>query len=207
VQNRTLDSFWKVESKPSSPEPKTAEAKPKTESANTTAPKPTAPEKSPDPIKKERKTRVLPPIAPHNLPPSYFVSASYDGREKKAVIKLYEPESGELYFWYDNTGHLPYCLTNLPKEKLEKIDRLIRHEGYDCIKVEDRFDPLLNVHVQVRKIVAKDPLAIGGRPQRHHPRHNLPEDYPKVCDYPVDDRRHKSLGIQNQVLPIIHLRP
>jgi DNA polymerase I len=181
VQNRTLDSFWKVESKPSSPEPKAAEAKAEPASATP----PAVSEKSPEPVKKERKPRSLPPIAPNDLPPSYFVSASYDGREKKAVIKLYEPESGELYFWYDNTGHLPYCLTNLPQEKLEKIDRLIRHEGYDCIKVEDRFDPLLNEPVQVRKIVAKDPLAIGGRPQGTI-RDILPEDYPKVCDYPVE---------------------
>jgi len=185
VQNRTLDSFWKVESKPISPEAKTAEAKQKTESANATPSKPDAPEKLLASIKKERKPRILPPIAPDNLPPSYFVSASYDGRERKAVIKLYEPQSGELYFWYDNTGHLPYCLTNLPKDKLEKIDRLVHHDGYDCIKVEDRFDPLLNEPVQVRKIVAKDPLAIGGRPQGTI-RDILPEDYPKVCDYPVE---------------------
>lgn len=185
VQNRTLDSFWKVESKPSSPEAKTAEAKQKTEIANATTPKPDAQEKVLKPIKKERKPRVLPPIAPNNVLPSYFVSASYDGKERKAVIKLYEPESGELYFWYDNTGHLPYCLTNLPQNKLEKIDRLVHHDGYDCIKVEDRFDPLLNEPVQVRKIVAKDPLAIGGRPQGTI-RDILPEDYPKVCDYPVE---------------------
>ncbi|MCL4430465.1 MAG: hypothetical protein M1167_06905 [Chloroflexi bacterium] len=62
---------------------------------------------------KKRQRQPFPPIAPENLPPSYFVSASYDGRQKKAVIKLYEPQSGQIYFWYDNTGHKPYCLTNL----------------------------------------------------------------------------------------------
>ncbi len=67
--------------------------------------------------RKKRERQPYPPVAPANLPPSYFVSASYDGRLKKAVVKLYEPESGQLYFWYDNTGHLPYCLTSLnPKE-------------------------------------------------------------------------------------------
>src|SRR4030067_887369 len=60
-----------------------------------------------------KKRRAFPPVAPENLPPSYFVSATYDGRHRKAVIKLYEPTSGRIYFWYDNTGHKPYCLTNL----------------------------------------------------------------------------------------------
>ena len=50
-------------------------------------------------VKQKKKPRAFPPVAPQNLPPSYFVSASYDGRQKKAVIKLYEPESGQIYFW------------------------------------------------------------------------------------------------------------
>ena len=70
-------------------------------------------------VKQKRNAQVFPPIAPLNLPPSYFVSASYDGRQKKAVIKLYEPESEQIYFWYDNTGHKPYCLTNLTTQELE----------------------------------------------------------------------------------------
>ncbi len=68
-------------------------------------------------IKQKKKPRIFPPIAPENLPPSYFVSASYDGRQKKVIIKLYEPESGQIYFWYDNTGHKPYCLTNLSQAR------------------------------------------------------------------------------------------
>ncbi len=36
--------------------------------------------------KKERKYRVFPPVAPENLPMSYFVSAGYDGRSRKASL-------------------------------------------------------------------------------------------------------------------------
>ena len=78
-------------------------------------------------ITKERKTRPFPPLAPKNLPPSYFVSATYDGKAKKALIKLYEPVSGQIYFWLDNTGHKPYWLTNLSPIELEKITRLMQH--------------------------------------------------------------------------------
>ena len=135
---------------------------------------------------KKRERQPYPPIAPENLPPSYFVSASYDGRQKKAVVKLYEPESGNIYFWYDNTGHKPYCLTNLTKEELERFDRITNHEGFDSFKVENRFDPLIDRAVQVTKIVAKDPLAIGGRPAGTI-RDIIPEDFPRVFGCKIQD--------------------
>ena len=120
---------------------------------------------------KKRQRQPFPPIAPPNLPPSYFVSASYDGRQKKAVIKLYEPISEQIYFWYDNTGHKPYCLTNLKPYDLNRIERLVHHEGFDSLEVTKKYDPLLNQTVEVTKIIAKDPLAIGGQTPRHHTRH------------------------------------
>jgi DNA polymerase I len=186
VQNRTLDSFFIQETKPVKPQLKPAQAETKPDPQTAASAATTATEKTVSaPAKKERKPRSLPPIAPADLPDSYFVSAAYDGRQQKAVVKLYEPESGELYFWYDNKNHKPYCLTNLPEDKLLKIDRLVHHSGFDCIKTEDLFDPLENRMIQVRKIVAKDPLAIGGRPTGTI-RDILPEDYPKVCDYHVE---------------------
>ena len=186
VQNRTLDSFWKQESKPSQPAPQEAKAELKAEPIAAPVPVPVAEEKAPEIPKKEKKPRAFPPIAPANLPPSYFVSASYDGRQRKAVIKLYEPVSGELYFWYDNTGHQPYCLTNLTIEKLEKFDRVMKHEGFDRCKIEDRFDTLNNENVKVTKILVKDPLAIGGRPAGTI-RDIIPEDHLKVCGCKIED--------------------
>jgi DNA polymerase I len=186
AQNRTLDSFWKQESKPSKLEPQEAKAELKAEPMAAPVPAPVAMEKAPEAAKKEKKPRTFPPIAPANLPPSYFVSASYDGRQRKAVVKLYEPESGEIYFWYDNTGHKPYCLTNLPEEKLKKFDRVTHHEGFDCFESEERFDPLNNENIKVTKIVTKDPLAIGGRPAGTI-RDIIPEDHLKACGCKIED--------------------
>ncbi len=134
--------------------------------------------------KEKKKRRTFPPVAPENLPPSYFVSATYDGRSRKALIKLYEPTSGEIYFWYDNTGHKPYCLTNLTPAQLEKIPRLMNHEGFNLFEREEKFDALLDRNVQVTKIVTDDPLAIGGRPQGTI-RDIIPEDFPQVSDTPI----------------------
>ncbi|HUK84823.1 MAG TPA: 3'-5' exonuclease, partial [Candidatus Acidoferrum sp.] len=156
------------------------------EQAKAEAPAPSTPFIAKAEKNKLKKPRTFPPMAPENLPPSYFVSASYDGRQKKAVIKLYEPESGEIYFWYDNTGHKPYCLTNLTKEKLSKFDRIVNHEGFYAFEKIKKFDPLENKVIDIVKIIAKDPLTIGGRPTGTI-RDIIPEDYPNVCGCRIED--------------------
>ncbi|MBX5320797.1 MAG: DNA-directed DNA polymerase I [Candidatus Bathyarchaeota archaeon] len=132
-------------------------------------------------LEKEKQQRGFPSLAPDNLPPSYFVSATYNGKTGKALIKLYEPVSCRIYFWHDNTGHKPYCYTNLSPLELEKIDRLMNHPGFDHFEIEEKIDPLQDKTVSVTKIVAKDPLAIGGRPKGCI-RDIIPEDFPRVSE-------------------------
>src|SRR3989337_2095724 len=162
MQQRSLDQYAPMQKKPLQEQVK-AEALPTQTVDSGTIPK---------------KRRAFPPVAPENLPPSYFVSATYDGRHRKAVIKLYEPTSGRIYFWYDNTGHKPYCLTNLSLTELKKIPRLMQHEGFDHFETEEKFDALSFKNIKVTKIVTNDPLAIGGKPQGTI-RDIIPEDYPR----------------------------
>ena len=35
-------------------------------------------------------------LAPENLPSSYLLSAGYDGKQEKAFLRLYEPESQQV---------------------------------------------------------------------------------------------------------------
>lgn len=128
----------------------------------------------------------FPPIAPENLPPSYLVSATYDGKEGKVLIKLYEPSSAKIYFWYDNTGHRPYCFTNLSPYELEKIERLMNHPGLSHFEIAEKFDPLSEKPIKVTKVVAKDPLAIGGRPKGCI-RDIIPDDFPKISNVPPEN--------------------
>jgi DNA polymerase I len=131
------------------------------------------------PFKKALEQRKRGFEAPENLPPSYFVSATYIWKIGKAVLKLYEPISKQIYFWYDNSGHRPYCYTNLSPIELEKVDRLIKHPGFDHFEIEEKYNPLLDKTTVVTKIVAKDPLAIGGRPKGCI-RDIIPEEFQKV---------------------------
>jgi DNA polymerase I len=164
LTQKRLDEFSKIET--TTPKKEEAEALPFTKA-----------------LEEERQRRGF--EAPENLPPSYFVSATYDGKSGKAVIKLYEPVSGRIYFWYDNTGHKPYCYTNLSPLELEKIDRLVKHPGFDHFEIEEKYDPLLDRTVTVTRVVAKDPLAIGGRPKGCI-RDVIPEDFPKIVPVPAE---------------------
>jgi len=127
---------------------------------------------------KEMEKKPYHVTAPKDLP-SYFVSATYDGRRGSVLVKLYEPTSEKIVFWHDKSGHKPYLLTNLSPLELEKIDRLKQHKGFDHFELVEKYDPLLDRSVSLTKIVASDPLAIGGRPIGCI-RDIIPEDYPKT---------------------------
>ena len=100
--------------------------------------------------------------APENLPRSYLLSAGYDGDEKKAYVRLYEPESQEIYLWYDNTGHLPYLISKTPEKELRQNTKITTHNGFKHFEEVEKYDALLDGNMIVTKVVAEDPLSIGG---------------------------------------------
>jgi len=136
-----------------------------------TEPSPSAEIKRPEPIRNSQQ------IVPRESPPSFFISATYDGERRSACIKLYEPLSERIQCWYDTRGHKPYCFTNIPQNELEKMVRLVSHPGFDSLETVEKYDALLDRKITVTKILAKDPLAIGGRPKGCI-RDIIPEDYP-----------------------------
>lgn len=95
----------------------------------------------------------------------YLVGASYDGAQKKAYLKLYDPRTATVYRLYDNVGHKPYCYAKEPLNELEKNIKLLSHPGLEKLEVVKKIDPLIDKPIDVVKIVAKDPLDIGGKPK------------------------------------------
>ena len=91
--------------------------------------------------------------------PSMLVSAAYDGVLKLVVLKFYEPESKKLILWHDETGHKPYCYSRLSPEELDFLQ-----ERDDVLKIESvkKYDLIKDEEVELSKIVADNPLAIGG---------------------------------------------
>ena len=88
-----------------------------------------------------------------------LISAAYDGVEKIAVLKFYVPETQKLILWKDETGHKPYCYS-----RLNKTDLSFLNERDDILSIETitRNDMLQDKSTDVSKIIAADPLVIGG---------------------------------------------
>ena len=122
-------------------------------------------EKSPeDQLMAEKKSLEFTPQTPLDFPESYFISIGYDGEKRKAYLKLYESKTNHIHFLYDDTGHMPYCLSTEDVGKLQSNESLTRHTGFDHLEQVEKFDALRDGEVKLTKIVAKDPLSIGGRP-------------------------------------------
>jgi DNA polymerase I len=100
---------------------------------------------------------------PKNLKPCILLSVSYSRKKKAVLCQLYDDESGKIYFWYDNTGHKPYCLTDVSQDEIIKNNHVINHKGFEKIDFVNKYDLLRDRTVRMTKIVAKDPLSIGGR--------------------------------------------
>ena len=105
------------------------------------------------------------PEEPEELGRAFLVDVSYDGGRRCARLKLYDPEEEKIYVWYDKTGHKPYCLTELGPGELEKLGAVMGHPGFDHLEVVEKEDLLRDRRIRVTKVVAKDPLSIGGRPK------------------------------------------
>ena len=45
------------------------------------------------------------------MPYGLLISATY--KNKKAVLKFYDPKSEKIILWEDKTEHKPYCYTKL----------------------------------------------------------------------------------------------
>lgn len=91
-----------------------------------------------------------------------LVSATYDGDKHKAVLKFYDVATDRIWSLDDNTGHMPYCYTKLTRADLNALGFGVGKNGIVGIEEVQKFDFLSESTIEVRKIIATDPLSIGG---------------------------------------------
>ncbi len=92
----------------------------------------------------------------------FLVSADYDPNMKKVFLKFYDPSKEEIYIWHDPFGHHPYCYSKERPEELRKKPEISENERIMDIITEEKIDPITDKKIIVSKIIASDPLAIGG---------------------------------------------
>ncbi len=93
------------------------------------------------------------------MPTSMLMSAVYDGPKKRVLLKFYNHETGSLELYHDESGHKPYCYSRLDPSELAGLEG--REDIIDIASVT-RHDNIADEDVRITKIVAADPLAIGG---------------------------------------------
>ncbi|MEM4602700.1 MAG: hypothetical protein QW842_02695, partial [Candidatus Nezhaarchaeales archaeon] len=86
-----------------------------------------------------------------------LLSVSYSGEAKKALLKLYDVEKRIMHFWYDDSGHKPYCLTDMSIEELKR-SKVVSHPGFLGFERVKKFDVLKEREIELTKIIASDPL-------------------------------------------------
>lgn len=94
------------------------------------------------------------------LEPSLLISATYDGDNNVALLKFYNPRDKRIYHWLDKTGHKPYCYAILDENEFDAIKD--KRGVIDIVK-EKKIDVLRDREVMTDKIIANNPLVIGGR--------------------------------------------
>ena len=95
------------------------------------------------------------------LGPSILISATYDGERRVAVLKFYDPSKNRVYLWSDKSGHKPHCFSKQSPSQLEYLKKE-RASILEIVPVRKR-DLVSDKEITVSKIVATDPLAIGGQ--------------------------------------------
>jgi len=94
---------------------------------------------------------------------SILLSVIYDGSAGKACLKLYNLDDNKIYFWFDNTNHRPYLLSDLlPEEIVKKYPQILMHKGFNYMELVEKYDALRDKKIIMTKIIANDPLSIGG---------------------------------------------
>jgi len=89
--------------------------------------------------------------------PLMLLSARYDGQENKVVLKFYDINEHKIIDWVDNTNHMPYCYS-----KTDDLSELLLREDVLEVRKEKKRDVILDKEIEVNKIIATNPLAIGG---------------------------------------------
>ena len=97
---------------------------------------------------------------PRDTGQCYLLSVVYDGKSRRALVKLYDPECDDIYFWYDNTGHKPYFLVDIPPDKVKQMSKVVGHPAFDHVEVVEKYDLLEDRRRVMTKIVVKDPKAV-----------------------------------------------
>jgi DNA polymerase I len=103
---------------------------------------------------------------PENTP-SLLISSIYISEKKAVFLKFYNPDDSQIYFWSEffitsnENKHQPYCIVKEPflEQAISVAEKEPNRFKIERIKKQDSID---DREIDVLKVLAPDPLSIGG---------------------------------------------
>jgi len=91
---------------------------------------------------------------------AFLLGSYYSGELGKVYLKFYDDQQDKVYIWYDNTGHKPYFITDLPPDKVLSNKKISSDHSFHGVEVIEKVDLLTNRKLALTKIIVKDPQAV-----------------------------------------------
>jgi DNA polymerase, archaea type len=122
--------------------------------------------------------------------PAMLLTAVYSGDEQKVYLKFYDEENQSIFYWRDRTNHQPYCYTKTEHE--DEAKKVIQRERKYSFERSTKTDFISDKEIQVLKILAPDPLSIGGTQNSFRE---------KVTSWEADIRYHENYLYDAKLIP------
>src|SRR5918994_1770704 len=92
--------------------------------------------------------------------PAMLLTAVYSGDEQKVYLKFFDEENQSIFYWRDRTNHQPYCYTKMDYQ--DDAKKVVQKDRKYSIEKTSKMDFISDKEIQVLKVLAPDPLSIGG---------------------------------------------
>src|ERR687891_2375172 len=122
--------------------------------------------------------------------PAMLLSAVYSGDEQKVYLKFYDEQNQSIFSWRDRTNHQPYCYTKTDYE--DEAKKVVQRERKYSLERTTKMDFISDKEIQVLKVLAPDPLSIGGTQNSFRE---------KVTSWEADIRYHENYLYDAKLIP------
>lgn len=122
--------------------------------------------------------------------PALLLSAVYSGEEKKVYLKFYDARDNAIYLWRDRTDHKPYCYTKMQFE--DQVEQVVEKETKYTVERVKKRDIIADQEIDVLKVLAPDPLSIGGTDNSFRE---------KVTSWEADIKYHENYLYDRALIP------
>jgi DNA polymerase, archaea type len=144
----------------------------------------------------EEKNEYYQKKLPENTP-SLLLSSFYIGEKKSVFLKFYNPEDSQIYFWSEyfvethTNKHQPYCFVK--ELYADQVKSIVSKESHRFkLEKTKKMDDIEDREISVFKIIAPDPLSIGGTDNSFRE---------KVTSWEADIKYHESYLFDLGLIP------